>query len=149
MPSNRLWRVAAALAAALTISSCGGAPTPSAAAFCSEIAANRNIIVSPTVAVDLDVTDLVELHQRLEGLAPLAVAAEWTTITDAIETASTVVPGDPSSVQRAVDAAYRSETAAVTVAEWVLASCGVDLGPVSTIAPHDQPQPATPVGSEN
>ena len=132
----------------MVITACGGDdPSPSAARFCAEVAANRSSIVSPTLTGDLDVDVVVELHQRLRSLAPLAVATEWGLITEAIEAAAAVDVADVDSLQRAVDAAYRSETAAVTVAEWVLASCGVDLGPVTTIVPHDRPEPAAPVGS--
>lgn len=133
----------------MLMSACGGGdPTPNAAQFCAEVASNQTAIVSPAIDTSLDIGEVVALHQRLEALAPLAVSSEWSVLTDAIETASTVVAGDAASLQRAVDAAYRSESAAVAIAEWVLASCGVDLGPVTTIAPHDRPEPATPVGSD-
>lgn len=149
MPPSRLRRIAPILGVPLALAACNGDPTPSAAQFCAEISTNRDEIVTPTFLAEVDIDAHVELHQRLESLAPLAVAEEWAIVTDAVETAATVVPTDSNSVQRAVDAAYRSEAAAVAVSEWVLASCGVDLGPVSTIAPHDRPEPAAPVGSDS
>lgn len=149
MDTNRLKIIASALTVGLVLSSCGSSdPTPNAAQFCAEVADNRAAIVAPTVTSDLDIDAIVALHQRLGALAPLAISVEWSALTEAVETAATVVPNDGASVQRAVDAAYRSESAAVDVAEWVRASCGVDLGPVTTLVPHDQPEPATPVGAD-
>jgi hypothetical protein len=40
-------------------------------------------------------------------------------------------------VQRTVAVAYATERSAVAVKNWVLTNCGVDLGPVATIAQQD------------
>ena len=53
-----------------------------------------------------------------------------------VETASTVVPDDPESMQRTAAVAYATEKSAVAVRDWILDNCGVDLGPVTTIAPQ-------------
>ena len=92
---------------------------------------------------------MLDLYRRLETLAPLAVSQEWTIVLNAIETANTIVPGDQDSIQRVAAAAYQSEAAALAIAEWAMASCEVDLGPVTTLVPHDAPEPAKPVGAEN
>ena len=42
----------------------------------------------------------------------------------------------------ALAAAYQSESAAVAVSDWLQANCAVDIGPLTTIVPRDQP-PAT------
>ena len=60
------------------------------------------------------------------------------------ETASTVEPDDPESVQRAARQAYATERSAVAVADWLLTNCGVDLGPVATIVPPAR----TPAGDD-
>ena len=61
----------------------------------------------------------------------------WRDLLLNVETASTVVPDDPESVQRTVAVAFATEKSAVAVHNWVLTNCGVDLGPVATIAPQD------------
>ena len=61
----------------------------------------------------------------------------WRDLLLNVETASTVVPEDPESVQRTVAVAFATEKSAVAVRNWVLTNCGVDLGPVATIAPQD------------
>ncbi len=131
-----------------TLSACGEAtPVPDAAAFCEELRSNRSAIVAATVNSDLELTATLEIYRRLQTLAPLAVAQEWSNVVQAIETANTVVPGDPDSIQRGAAAAYQSEASALTIREWAMASCDVDLGPVTTLVPHDAPEPATPVGA--
>ena len=58
------------------------------------------------------------------------------------ETASTVDPADPASVQRSLARAYQTEESAVAVHDFLLANCNVDLGPVATIVPHGPVAPA-------
>lgn len=133
-----------------TLAGCGEpALVPNAAAFCEELRSNRSAIVSGTISSEVDIANMLDLYRRLETLAPLAVSQEWTIVLNAIETANTIVPGDQDSIQRVAAAAYQSEAAALAIAEWAMASCEVDLGPVTTLVPHDAPEPAKPVGAEN
>jgi hypothetical protein len=133
-----------------TMAACGEAtPTPDAAAFCEELRTNRSVIVNGSITSQLELTDTLELYRRLDALAPLAVSQEWSVLLNAIETANTIVPGDQEGIQRVAAAAYQSEAAALAIAEWAMTSCEVDLGPVTTLVPHDAPDPAKPVGAEN
>lgn len=146
---KRLGLIATICGFAVTIlSACSEAtPVPDAAAFCEELRNNRSGIVAATIDNDLELTATLELYRRLHALAPLAVAQEWSNLLQAIETANTVVPGDPNSIERVAAAAYQSESSALKIREWAMASCDVDLGPVTTLVPHDAPEPATPVGA--
>ena len=146
---RRLGSVATVVGFAVTtLSACGEAtPVPDAAAFCEELRNNRSAIIEARIDTDLELTATLELYRRLQTLAPLAVAQEWSNVLQAIETANTVVPSDPDSIQRIAAAAYQSESSALTIHEWAMASCDVDLGPVTTLVPHDPPEPATPVGA--
>jgi len=133
-----------------TLVSCGD-PTPErdAAAFCEGLRTNRSAIVAGSIATELELSSTLEMYRQLDDLAPLAVSQEWSTLLNAIETANTVVPGDPDGIQRVAEAAYQSEAAALAIAEWAMASCDVDLGPVTTLVPHDAPEPAKPVGASS
>lgn len=128
-----------------------GDPTPErdAAAFCEGLRTNRSAIVAGSIASELELSSTLEMYRQLDDLAPLAVSQEWSTLLNAIETANTVVPGDPDGIQRVAEAAYQSEAAALAIAEWAMASCDVDLGPVTTLVPHDAPEPAKPVGASS
>ena len=57
-----------------------------------------------------------------------------------------MAPDDPESVQRAVAVAFATERSAVAVRNWILANCGVDIGPVATIPPQD-PAATTTLGT--
>ncbi len=133
-----------------TLVACGD-PTPErdAAAFCEGLRTNRSAIVAGSIATELELSSTLEMYRQLDDLAPLAVSQEWSTLLNAIETANTVVPGDPDGIQRVAEAAYQSEAAALAIAEWAMASCDVDLGPVTTLVPHDAPEPAKPVGASS
>lgn len=139
---------AVTLTLALMVTGCGSADEGSdAERFCGEIGADPMAIVAPGLADEDELTATVERYQMLAELAPVAIEASWRAVLRSLETATTVVPGDPESVQRAVTQAYASERAAVEVRDWVLANCGVDLGPVSTITPHG-PSVTIPQGDE-
>ena len=62
------------------------------------------------------------------------------------ETASTVDPGDPESLQRVVAQAVRAERSAIAVHDWLLANCDVDLGNVATIGANRPPPAPPPAG---
>ena len=121
---------------ALAVAACGGGGGTSAERFCRETQENRDAIVTPLLDTDANVDELLRLYRRLADVAPPAIEDEWAMLVRNVETASTVVPDDPESVQRVMTQAFATERSAVAVRDWVLANCAVDLGPVSTITPH-------------
>jgi hypothetical protein len=127
-----------ALMGAVILSTCGsdddGGDTQQ---FCAKVAANVADIVTPPLATEDDIDDTLDLYRDLAERAPIAIEEEWRDLLVNVETASTVVPDDPESVQRTVAVAYATERSAVAVKNWVLTNCGVDLGPVATIAQQD------------
>ncbi len=97
--------------------------------------------MKPRLRTIADIDTLLTLYRELGDLAPLAIDADWDALVLNYETASTVAPADPASVQRAVARAYATERSAVAVHDWLLANCAVDIGPVATIVP-DAPRRA-------
>lgn len=115
--------------------------------FCGEVQANTAALVAVPESVG-DIDGFIERYRRVGELAPLAIEADWQALILNLETASTVEPADPDSVQRAARQAYATERSAVAVKNWLLANCNVDLGPVATIVPQaPPPPPATTVPS--
>jgi len=111
--------------------------------FCSQVVANQDaILTAPATTADID--DFLSLYRRIGEVAPLPIEAEWDALVRNYETASTVEPGDPESVQRVVAQAVRTERSAHEVHDWLLANCDVDLGDVATIRP-DRPVAVTTV----
>lgn len=141
-----------ALPAALIVvgAACGGGGGD-AERFCGEVQANRRAILDPTLAAPTDVDATLELYRSIGDVAPLDIAAEWDRLVVNLETASTVEPDDPDSLQQAVASAYATERSAIAVRDWLRSHCRVDLGPVATIvtpaptAPR-RPPPATVPG---
>lgn len=69
-------------------------------------------------------------------LAPLSISEQWNDLVVNLETASTIVVGDTSSEQRVALQAYATERSAYEVSVWLELNCGLDLGPITTIAPQ-------------
>lgn len=117
---------------------CGGdAGGASAERFCGEIDEHRDQLTDPQITSAAGVDALLELYREIADLAPLAIEEEWRQLVSAYETASTFVPGDDESEQAALAAIYSSEEAAARVDRWLQENCGVDIGPVMTIVPHE------------
>ena len=133
------------LIAALT-AACGGGTSGDAVEFCDALAGSLTLVRDPVITTEAEIDQVLLTYRLLGDLAPLEIADDWQTLITNIETASTVVPNDRDSVQRAVQQAYASERSAVAVADWVRTRCGYDMGPVTTIAPQATPTPAEPPG---
>ena len=112
------------------------APRADASRFCGEIEANQTALTAPDLRSAADIEPLLELYREIGGFAPLAIESEWDQLTLNYETASTIVPGDDESMQRAVAVALQSEQAAARVKTWLVDNCALDIGPVATIAPQ-------------
>lgn len=133
-------------AVAVGAGACGGEATANAEEFCAEVDDNKEAITAPLLRTEADVRAFVDLHQRIGELAPLAIEQEWDDITSNYETAATIDPDDPESIERARAKAYATERSVVAVRDWLRATCRVNLGPVTTIVPHDSrtaPPPTT------
>ena len=125
------------LVGAAVISACSNDdPAGDAGRFCGEIEANQAQLVAPELVTSADVEPLLDLYRDIGELAPLAIEPEWDQLVLNYETASTVVPEDENSVQRAVEMALQSEQAGARVKQWLVENCALDIGPVATLAPH-------------
>lgn len=94
-------------------------------------------LTSAPITYSDDIEPILELYRDIASLAPLTIETEWRQLVTNYETASTVVPDDPESVQRVVTEAYRSERSAAEVDRWLQANCGLSMGPLATIVPQD------------
>jgi len=131
--------IAAAIAA--IVPACGSTPDKGAA-YCINIKANLVALESPAIATAADIEATLGLYRSITAAAPLSVQPEWQTVVDNLETAATVDPKDPDSMQRAADTARRSESAATRIQQYTQQNCGVDIG---TPPPTTNPVTATTV----
>lgn len=122
-----------------TLAACGSDDEPvrsDAGLFCEQATAQRDVILSPPMSTEAELAASLEFYRLMGELAPPAIAQEWAVLVDAMETANTVVPGDPDSEQLVAMTAYASESSAYRVKDWLLDNCGLDL-PITTIAPQE------------
>lgn len=144
MPRRRPISIASlavlAVVAPAAIAACGGsgdAVESDASRFCGEASEQRDMILAPPMATESELQASLEFYRLMGQLAPVAIAEEWGQLVHAMETASTVVPGDPESEQLVAMTAYATEPSAFRVQQWLLDNCGLDL-PITTIAPQEQ-----------
>lgn len=107
--------------------------------YCSRVSARAGDLNSPALATQADVDRVVSSWRSVAAAAPLAIEPEWATMVANIETAATVDPTDPASMQRVADTARASEQAANRVIVYTQDTCGVLIGSVTpsatTVAP--------------
>jgi hypothetical protein len=111
----------------LVVACSDDASVSSAEEYCGLVTLNQAALTSPSVATPVDVAATLAVYDELAAAAPLAIAPEWTTLADAVRTASTVVPGDSASVQRAADTARAAEPAARSIIDYTASTCGISL----------------------
>jgi hypothetical protein len=141
MPRRSFGIVAAPWLLAAALVACGDDGVDAdAERFCGEARAQQARIANPPVASEAELEQSLEFFRAMGELAPLEISEQWGDIVLAMETASTVVPSDPESVERAAVQAYATERSAYEVKVWLQRYCGVDI-PITTIAPQD-PLPA-------
>lgn len=130
----------AGLVVLAAVAACGGddeVAVSDANQFCGRATEQRDMILSPPMATEAELDASLEFYRLMGQLAPVAIAEEWGDLVHAMETASTVVPGDPESEQLVAMTAYATEPSAYRVKKWLLDNCGLDL-PITTIAPQEQ-----------
>ena len=106
---------------------CGDDGPGDAEQFCGEVQENSAELVAAPETVD-DIDDYLDLYRRIGEVAPLAIEPHWDALILDFETANSVVPDDPVSLQAAIRRAYATERSAIAVRNWLLANCNVDLG---------------------
>jgi len=133
------------LAALVVLPACGSDPSR-AERYCSDVQANLAALVTPAIATEADIAATLDLYRSLADQAPIAVQPEWERLVQSLETAATVNPADPASVQLAADTARITESAAVRIQQYTNQICGVAIGDVppatdivtaTTLAPPD------------
>lgn len=120
----------------MTLGACGGGGATDAERFCSNAIERTAAIVSPPMQTADDLNETLAFYREMTDLAPVAIEPQWRALLVLVETASTVVPEDPASMQRVAAQAYATEKSAFEVREWIARNCGHDIGPMATIVPQ-------------
>ena len=138
MSSSAARIIALALTALpLGLVACGGdAKQRTEANYCTQVGNHLTDLNSPAITEDADIDRVLSSWRTVARSAPLAIEAEWDTMVANLETAVTVDPNDPTSMQRVADTARSSEPAANRVITYTEQRCGAIIGNVA-------PTPAT------
>lgn len=137
--------VMALASAGFALVACGGSPERSSSRFCSRLDQQLPALLGP-YATQEEQDALLARYQDLGEVAPLAVEEDWQALTELVQTAITVAPGDQESTQRLADAAYATERAYRRIHEWVATTCGLtmpDPGGIETTTTTVAPPPET------
>jgi hypothetical protein len=132
--SSSAARIIALVAAALPLglAACGDDPNQrSEANYCTQVGNHLTDLNSPTITGDADIDRVLNSWRTVARSAPLAIEAEWDTMVVNLETAVTVDPNDPASMQRVADTARSSEPAANRVIAYTQQKCGAVIGNVA------------------
>jgi hypothetical protein len=129
----RRWLGVAGLTGALAVAAAMAGCSSAANArtdenYCATVNRKLAELNGPSIATSADVTRTVELYRSIAKVAPLAVEQEWDVLTLAYETASTVVPGDQTSMQKAADTIRASQKSATAVAQYTQRLCNATIG---------------------
>ena len=114
---------------ALLAGACSSAGTArTEGGYCAAVQANLAELNAPGISVPGDVSRTVALYATMAKAAPLAVEKEWDILSLAYQTAATVVPSDPASMQKAADTIRSAQQSANAVADYTRRLCQVDIG---------------------
>ena len=120
--------IAVAATATVLVGACSNGAERSESAYCGQVAEYQTELNSPTISTPTDIGLLLAAWRSVAQSAPVAIEPEWTTMVDMMETAVTVDPEDPESMQLVADTARASETAAKRVVSYTQERCGLTIG---------------------
>jgi hypothetical protein len=124
-----------AVAGCCAVTACSSNAPPTAGQYCATIAGNLQQLNTPAIVDAAGIEATTNLYRTITSIAPLAVQKEWETMTSNVETAATVDPKDPASVQRVADMARSSQQAASTISDYTTRVCGVTIVTPTTTIP--------------
>lgn len=99
--------------------------------YCTQVGNHLSDLNSPSITADGDIDRVLDAWRTVSESAPIAVQAEWETMVANLETAITVDPDDPASMQLVADTARKSEPAANRVISYTQQRCGALIGSVA------------------
>ncbi len=131
----------------LGITACGSDPEArSEGRYCTEVGDHLNALNSPALTTSAQVDATMQEWRTVARSAPLAIEKEWTIMLASMETASTVDPADPASMQKVADTARASEPYANRVIEYTYSLCQAVIGSVTPVSAAPETAPSTTDG---
>ena len=145
MCTKRITRVASVLSLALFIAACGGSDR-TGTAFCAQLGKEIPALATQPVTTD-EVREMVNRYERLLEKAPLSIEKDFVVLTDVLRLAEKLDASNRDKVQELADATYAANQAALSVRDWVMSTCAVDISTGLNIEPPRQPTTTTVVAT--
>jgi prophage DNA circulation protein len=120
-------------ALALGAVACSSGDGRSAGRYCTTVGDHLGELSSPALTSQADIDAMLVTWRSVARTAPLQIEPEWDAVVANIETANTVDPADPTSVQRAADRARATEQAANRIIAYTFNVCGATIGKVAPV----------------
>ena len=95
--------------------------------YCGQIKLNLKVLNEPDIDDGAAVTRTIEIYRTIAASAPAAIEPEWEQLLTSLETASTVNPDDPESLQRVADTARSTRPAATRVQQYTDQLCDLQI----------------------
>ncbi|MEQ1873127.1 MAG: hypothetical protein ABL953_05310 [Ilumatobacteraceae bacterium] len=124
----RLVRFIAASAPMVLLAACSDGAERTESAYCGQIVQYETALNAPVISTPTDIGLVLAAWRSIAQSAPVAIEPEWNTMVDMMETAVTVDPDDPESMQLVADTARASEPAAERVVSYTQERCGLTIG---------------------
>ncbi|MBU6241574.1 MAG: hypothetical protein KJS66_07255 [Acidobacteria bacterium] len=122
---RRLMSAIACTVAIIGLVGCGDADR-TATNFCRQLEKELpGMGTAPVTQSDVDV--LLSRYRRIGEVAPIAVSADWETLTVMLEDASRLNTANNEDVEAFTKEALQANKAAARALQWVKDTCGVDL----------------------
>ena len=118
-----------AIALAIGVAGCSSGSERSAGRYCTAVGDHLADLNAPSLATQADIDTMLATWRTVARTAPLQVEPEWNAVVANLETANTVDPADPASVQKAADTARAAEQAANRIISYTFSVCGATIGP--------------------
>lgn len=145
MCTKRMTQMASVLCLALVVASCGGS-SRTGTAFCAQLGKEIPALATQPKTSD-EVRAMVDRYERLLEKAPLSIEKDFVVLTDVLRLAEKLDASNPEKVQELADATYASNQSALSVRNWVMSTCAVDISTGLNIEPPRQPTTTTVVAT--
>ena len=141
MCTKRISLLASILSFALFASACGGSER-TGSSFCAQLGKEIPAIAQQPQTAD-EVKAMVDRYERLLNKAPLSIEKDFVVLTDVLRLAEKLDASKPEKVQELADASYAANQSALSVRDWVMSTCAVDISTGLNIEPPRQPTTTT------
>ena len=126
--------IGAGLAAAALLAGCRTTTTPSAAAFCRRVEANRSVLHGGG-ADAAGVARTLAAYRNVAQVAPAGVRDAWGTVTALVESAASADLSEPQTNERLAARSLAAKPEIDSIVNYTKSTCGLDIAAAAPVTP--------------